>query len=106
MGVKIDEFPRFVDHEFPTFDEFLEEVGMTARVNRRVELMTIARSISAEIEAQGISKTDLAARIGTSRAQLNRILDPHGRNLTMNSLARTAEALGMRIKLELVRKAA
>lgn len=106
MSVRIDDFPRFADHEFQTFGELLEEEGITAAVNRRVELMTVARSISDEIEAQSITKTELAQRMGTSRAQLNRLLDPYGRNLTINSLARAADALGMRIKLELVKKAA
>jgi antitoxin HicB len=106
MGMKIEDFPRFADHEFPTFDEFLAEGGDTARAGRRADLMSMARLIQREIDAKGITKTALAARMGTSRAQLNRILDPHGRNLTMNSLARAADALDMRIKLELVKKAA
>ena len=44
----------------------------------------------------------LALRMGTSRSQLDRLLDPENDSLTLNSLVRAAHAVGHRVKVELV----
>jgi hypothetical protein len=38
----------------------------------------------------------------TSRAQLDRLLDPENQSVTLKTLARAAEILGMRVQIELV----
>jgi len=49
-----------------------------------------------------MSKTELAARLHTSRAALDRLLDPNNDAVTLQTLKRAAAVLGKRIKLELV----
>ena len=51
---------------------------------------------------QKITKTDMARRMGTSRPQLDRLLDPDNDSLTLTTLARAAKVIGREIKLELV----
>ena len=104
--VKIPDFPRYADHDFPTLDDRVEDQGLTARIRRRASMMRVARQLRKEMEEQHISKTEMASRMGTSRAQLDRILDPLSHGLTMESLARAAEALGHSVQIELIKKAA
>ena len=40
--------------------------------------------------------------LGTSRAALNRVLDPANTSLTLATLTRTAAALGCKVKVEIV----
>lgn len=51
--------------------------------------------------AQNISKAHMARRMGTSRAQLDRVLDPEAFNITIETIARAARTLGKRLKLDL-----
>ena len=48
-----------------------------------------------------ISKARMAALMKTSRAQVDRILDPK-RDITLSSLQRAAALLGQRVVIELV----
>jgi transcriptional regulator with XRE-family HTH domain len=53
------------------------------------------------MDRQGISKAELAERMHTSRAQLDRILKAKG-NITIESLQRAAALVGRELRLELV----
>ncbi len=90
---------------FPSFGNYLEERGQLERVTARVEKRIIAGQIAQQMESQGITKTELAARMGTSRAQLDRLLNPTSQNVTIETIARAAEALGQRFHMELVKAA-
>ena len=46
------------------------------------------------MKAQQLTKTDLAERMHTSRAALNRLLDENDGSLTLTTLAIAAAALG------------
>jgi DNA-binding Xre family transcriptional regulator len=52
--------------------------------------------------AQNLSKTAMAQRMNTSRAALNRLLDPTNPSVTLQTLERAASVLGKRIQVELV----
>lgn len=84
----------------------MDENGQLERLTLRVEKRIIAQQIASQMKAQGVSKTELAARMGTSRAQLDRLLNPTSQNVTIETIARAAEALGQRFHMELVKKAA
>ena len=62
----------------------------------------IAWQIAQEMKAQHITKTAMAARMKTSRAALNRLLDETDTSLTLATLASAAAALGKRLSFELV----
>ncbi|MCM3755175.1 hypothetical protein M3665_24965, partial [Bacillus licheniformis] len=62
----------------------------------------IAWQIGQEMKAQQITKTAMAARMKTSRAALNRLLDETDTSLTLATLASAAAALGKRLSFELV----
>ena len=49
-----------------------------------------------------VTKTELAARMKTSRASLDRMLDPSNPSLTVACLGKAAAALGRKVKLRFV----
>jgi len=49
-----------------------------------------------------LTKTEMAKLMATSRAQLDRVLNPDDGNVTLDSLQRAAKVLGRDLKLELV----
>ena len=57
--------------------------------------------IAKEMKAQNITKTELAKRMHTSRAALNRLLDEEDASLTLTTLASAASALGKKVNIEL-----
>ena len=54
-----------------------------------------------ELARQGISRAELAHRMGTSRAVVNRMLDPTHESLTLQTLQKAAEALGRTVVIDL-----
>jgi antitoxin HicB len=54
------------------------------------------------MKAQGLSRKRLAERMGTSRSQVGRLLDPKDGNVTLSTLQRAAALLGRKVRLELV----
>lgn len=84
------------------FDNFLEEEGMLAEVETVAIKRVIAFQIEQLMEQQHLTKSQMAERMATSRASLNRLLDPSNPSVTLQTLERAAAALGKRLRLELV----
>ncbi|RQR65938.1 Fis family transcriptional regulator [Burkholderia sp. Bp9126] len=84
------------------FDAFLEEEGILEEVTATAIKRVIAWQIEQEMKAQHLTKTAMAARMKTSRAALNRLLDATDTSLTLTTLASAAAALGKRLSFELV----
>lgn len=61
----------------------------------------IAWQIDQAMKAQKLTKTELAKRMHTSRAALNRLLDENDASLTLTTLASAAAALGKKVNLQL-----
>ena len=62
----------------------------------------IAWQIEQAMADKKLSKHKMALLMQTSRAQLDRLLDPHAGNVTLETLQRAASVLGRSIRLELV----
>jgi antitoxin HicB len=86
-------------HIGSSFDEFLIEEGIWASVTRRACKKAIAHLISECMEQRCISKTDMAARMRTSRQALDRLLNPEIGGLTLDTLERAAAALGKKVTI-------
>ena len=69
----------------------------------KVEAVTrvISWQIAEEMRKLGITKTEMAERMHTSRAQVDRILKAKG-NVTVETLQRAAALIGRELRLELV----
>ena len=84
-----------------TFDSFLEEQGIAEEVRATGVKRVIAWQLAEAMADQNINKAEMARRLQTSRAQLDRLLDPENESVTLGMLTRAAKAVGRSIKLEL-----
>ena len=87
-------------HEGGPLEDFLREEGIYAEVTARAIKEVIAEQLADVIEREGVTKTEMARRLGTSRSALDRLLDPDDPNLNLKvfTLAKVAEALGKRME--------
>ena len=85
-----------------SIDDFLKEEGLYEEVTARAIKRVLARQLDALMEDQDITKTELARRMKTSRAQLDRLLDPENESVTLGTLTRAAKAVGRQLRMELV----
>jgi DNA-binding Xre family transcriptional regulator len=86
----------------PSFDDFLKKEGIYEEVTARAIKRVIARQLDALMQHEGLSKTELARRMRTSRAQLDRLLDPENESVTLGTLTRAAHAVGRQLRMEIV----
>jgi DNA-binding Xre family transcriptional regulator len=84
------------------FDDFLEEEGLLANAEAVAVKRVIAYQISQMMKEQNLTKTAMAKRMNTSRAALNRLLDPQNKSVTLKTLEQAASALGKKLRIELV----
>lgn len=85
-----------------SFDDYLKSEGLYEEVTAGAIKRVIARQLDALMEKQGITKSELARRMKTSRAQLDRLLDPGNESVTLGTLARAAHAVGRQLRMELI----
>jgi predicted XRE-type DNA-binding protein len=85
-----------------SLDDLLQEEGIFEEVSAAAIKRVLARQIVAEMTEQNLTKAAMAQRMQTSRAQLDRLLDPENDSVTLNTLFRAATAVGRQIHLELV----
>ena len=85
-----------------SFDDFLDEAGIREEVEAQALKEVLAWQIEQEMKATGLTKTAMARRMSTSRAQLDRLLDPMNTSVTLHTLQKAASVVGRRLQLELV----
>jgi predicted XRE-type DNA-binding protein len=88
-------------HIGSSFDDFLEEEGSLEAATAVAMKRVITWQIEQEMKVQKLTKTAMAARMHTSRAALNRLLDATDTSLTLSTLASAATALGKQLRVEL-----
>jgi len=82
------------------FDDFLEEEGILEEVSAKAHKKLLALQLSDIMLEKQITKTSLAAKLKTSRSQLDRILDPDNSSITIEVLERVAHAVGKKLHIE------
>ena len=85
-----------------SFDDFLIEEGIAEEVEAGAIKKIIAYQLQEVIEKEQLSKTSLATRLETSRAAVNRLLDPENESITLLTLKKAANVLGRKLRVELV----
>ncbi|NCJ08170.1 XRE family transcriptional regulator [Synechococcales cyanobacterium C] len=89
-------------HVGSTLDNLLEEDGMLSDVTAVALKRVLAWQLELAMESEALTKSALAKRMGTSRAALDRLLDPENVSVTLKTLDKAARAVGKQIQLELV----
>ena len=82
-------------------DNFLREEKLLEQAQAVAIKRVIAYQMSEEMKARKLSKTEMADKMRTSRAALERLLDPANSSVTLSTLERAASALGKKLKVEL-----
>jgi antitoxin HicB len=83
------------------FDDFLEEQGILEEVEVAAVKKVLAYQIAKEMQKQNISRVEMAKKMETSRAVLNRLLDPENSSVTLRTMAKAAQSVGKRLRLNL-----
>jgi len=89
-------------HRGSDFRDFLKEQGILGEVEARALKQAISLQISRLLEEKSVTKAEMAARMKTSRASVDRLLDASNSSVTLNTLGKAARALGRKVKIELV----
>jgi antitoxin HicB len=85
-----------------SFDSWLREEGIYEDVSAGALKRVLARQVAAAMKEKQFSKAEMARRMGTSRAALDRLLDPEYEAVTLSTLRKAAQAVGRKVRLELV----
>ena len=91
-----------VKHSGSTLDSLLNEYGILGEVEAVAIKRVVAWQLAQGMKVKKISKKAMAARMKTSRSQLDRLLDPDNAAVQLSTITRAAKVVGMKIRMELV----
>lgn len=83
------------------FDDFLKEEGILDEVTMRAHKRLLVLQFQDAMRESNLNKSQLAARLDTSRSQIDRLLDPENMTVTLESLERLARAVGKELRIAL-----
>jgi hypothetical protein len=89
-------------HRGGDFRDFLKEQGILGEVERRALKQALSLQLERLLNEQELTKTQMAVRMKTSRAAVDRLLDASNSSVTLNTLGKAARALGRKVNIELV----
>ena len=82
-----------------SFEDFLREESIYEDVEAGAIKKLVACMIEQSMQEGRVSKSEMARRMGTSRTQLDRLLDPAYPSVTLITIAKAASALGKKISI-------
>jgi antitoxin HicB len=89
-------------HVGASFESWLEREGIRKEVTAATIKAVIARQLVQEMRKKKITKKRMAELMKTSRAQVDRLLDPENSSATIESLQRAARIVGRELRMQLV----
>ncbi len=84
-----------------SFDGWLDEEGIREEVTVAAIRRVLARQVAAAMKRDGITKTEMARRMRTSRGTLDRLLDSENGSVALATLCKAASAVGREVRLDL-----
>jgi antitoxin HicB len=93
--------PRSVEG-LTTLDSFLDQQGTREAFQAVAVKEVLAWQLRQAMETEHLSQKKLAEKMGTSRSQISRLLDPTDGNVTLVTVQRAAALLGKKVRLELI----
>jgi hypothetical protein len=88
-------------HIGSSFDDFLKQEGIYDDVQTTAIKRVLALQLELAMKEQKLTKIEMARRMRTSRAQLDRLLDPDNDSVTLATLRRAAAIVGREVRLAL-----
>jgi len=89
-------------HIGSSLDDFLKEEGVLEETRTVALKETLAWQVQQAMDKDNITKVEMAKRMNTSRAALDRLLDPGNASVTLQTLSRAARAIGRDLRIELI----
>jgi predicted XRE-type DNA-binding protein len=89
-------------HIGSSLNDFLRDEGILEEARAVAIKGAVAYQIQQAMEKEKISKIEMARKMKTSRAALDRLLDPGNASVTLQTLTRAARAIGRELRVELV----
>lgn len=89
------------DHTGSSFDDFLEAEGIREEVEAAAIKAVIAADLHRTMIERKISKSALARQLATSRAHVDRLLDPRYTPVSLETISRAATFMGKRLHFSL-----
>lgn len=83
------------------FESFLEEEGILEDVTLTATKRVLAWRIAELMKKQQVSKSQMAKRMHTSRAAIDRLLDEHNTSVTLQTMGKAAAVLGKELSIAL-----
>lgn len=90
---------RINPHRGSSLDSLLEEEGMLEHCEAVAIKRNIAFSILDALKEQNLTQADLARKMNTSKAAINRLLNPRNTSITLHTLLKAASTLGKKVNL-------
>lgn len=91
----------------PHIGSCLDDLLKEDRSDDEVQAIAVKRVLAFQVEEgmkkAGLTKAEMARRMRTTRAQLDRLLDPDNPSTTLQTLVRAAGAVGKRLRISLVK---
>lgn len=84
------------------FDAFLVEEGLYGEATACAAKRVLAWQISQMMTETSITKAELARRMKTSRAAVDRLLDPENTSINLHTMEKAAQTFGKRLEIQLV----
>lgn len=85
-----------------SLESFFDDLGERDEVYGAALKEVLAWQLERCRRERRITKSGMASTLGTSRTQIDRILDPGNVAVSIGMLAKTARALGKELRIELV----
>ena len=89
-------------HTGSSLNNFLEEEGLYTECTATAVKRVLTRQLAEEMKRQNLTKTEMAKQMQTSRAQLDRLLDPEKTGVSIETITRAASVVGRQLRIELV----
>lgn len=91
-------------HAGSNFDDFLEEEGIYDKVRATALKRALVEQLEDRMRSARLTKLEMARRMATSRAQLDRVLDPDNGLVRLDTLIKVARAVGADVEIRLRRR--
>ena len=89
-------------HIGSSLGDFLKEEGILEETRAIAVKDAVAWQVQQAMRKEKISKVEMAKRMHTSRAAMDRLLAPGSASVTLQTLSRAARAIGRDLRIELI----
>ena len=93
-------------HIGSTFEKLLEQDGTREEVYAEAVKRVVALQLRQAMKRTGMSVSEMARRMTTSRSQVERVISEKSESVTVTTLAKAARAVGYDLDIKLVRSRA